>query len=51
MRIKKWFNRKNIKKQLKKGSLGAVWTGPERSKEILDEGFATMSKYKDTYDK
>jgi len=32
------------------GSLGAVWTGPERSKEILDEGFETMEQYADTFD-
>ncbi len=32
------------------GSLGHVWTGPERSKEILDEGFETMEQYADTFD-
>ena len=41
----------DYKAAVKKGSLGAVWTGPKRSKEILDEGFQTMKKYADTYDK
>lgn len=47
----KMVQSEEYKEAVKKGSLGAVWTGPQRSKEILDEGFATMSKYKDTYDK
>ena len=41
----------DYKAAVKKGSLGAVWTGPKRSKEILDEGFQTMKQYADTYDK
>ena len=32
------------------GALGRVWTGPDRSREILDEGFATMEQYADTFD-
>ena len=30
-------------------ALGAAWFGPERSKEILDEGFAVMQQYSDTF--
>jgi putative tricarboxylic transport membrane protein len=31
-------------------ALGAVWYGPERSKEILDEGFVVMSEHSDTFE-
>jgi tripartite-type tricarboxylate transporter receptor subunit TctC len=47
----KMIKSSDYKDFISKGSLGAEWTGPKASKEILDEGFKTMETYKDTYDK
>jgi tripartite-type tricarboxylate transporter receptor subunit TctC len=43
--IKKTLAKKTVQKFLKKGQIGGVWTGPEKSNKLLQETFEVYKKY------